>query len=158
MFIYIRLTYSRLGVLFVSNLSVWSGKTFGFCDFFFFLSFSNLPYSRPPLPQIVPREKRMGAIGCERVPTYLLLPAGVPVDASAPRMTYNIRVVWILSPSSVGRSPSFLLPSFLPLTPRPLAISPHILRKTRVRYEALAASFTSSSKNVSVMPSVLSIT
>lgn len=48
---------------------------------FFFVP--NLPYSRPPLPQIEPREKRRGAVGCKRVLTFLLLPAGVTVGASA---------------------------------------------------------------------------
>lgn len=45
--------------------------------------FSNLPYSRPPLPDIEPRKKQRGAVGCKCTLTFHLLPAGVTVDASA---------------------------------------------------------------------------
>lgn len=142
--LYVRVTYSRLGVLFVSTLSVtvWSGKMFGFFFFsYFYLFFPILPYSRPPLPQIVPREKRRGAMGCKCVLTFLLLPAGVTVDASASWMlrrvhthahTYDIRVYVCgvdasstfrgsylripPAPTFAPRAPSCLLPSFDPTT------------------------------------------
>lgn len=109
--------------------------------FSFFFLFPNLPYSRPPLPQIVPREKRRGAMGCKCVLTFLLLPAGVTVDASASWMLRRVHihrrihmtfvsmyVVWMLPLPSVGltsespranfapRTPSCLLPSFDPVT------------------------------------------
>lgn len=82
---------------------------------YFYLFFPNLPYSRPPLPQIVPREKRRGAMGCKCVLTFLLLPAGVTVDASASWMLRRVHthtrihmtfvsmyVVWMLPLPSVG--------------------------------------------------------
>lgn len=108
---------------------------------YFYLFFPKLPYSRPPLPQIVPREKRRGAMGCKCVLTFLLLPAGVTVDASASwmlrrvhthRHTYDIRVYvcgvdasstfrgsYLRIPPRANfapRAPSCLLPSFDPTT------------------------------------------
>lgn len=82
--LYVRLTYSRLAILFVStsSVTVWSGKMFMILFFSLFF-FPYLPYSRPLLPQIEPREKQREAVGCKCVLTFLLLPAGVTVDASA---------------------------------------------------------------------------
>lgn len=91
-------------------------------------------------------------MGCKCVLTFLLLPAGVTVDASASWMlrrvhthahTYDIRVYvcgvdasstfrgsYLRIPPAPTLRPGLRVASFLPLTPRPLAISPHILRKS----------------------------